>query len=46
MDFTSSIEDIQNKLVYAIPKGRTALLDAIYWAWTACARRTTSARRC
>jgi Ca-activated chloride channel homolog len=30
VDFTSSIEDIQSKLVYAIPKGRTALLDAIY----------------
>ncbi len=30
VDFTSSVEDIQNKLVYAIPKGRTALLDAIY----------------
>jgi len=29
-DFTSSIEDIQGKLVYALPKGRTALLDAIY----------------
>jgi Ca-activated chloride channel family protein len=29
-DFTSSIEDIQGKLVYTIPKGRTALLDAIY----------------
>jgi len=29
-DFTTSIEDIQNKLVYATPKGRTALLDAIY----------------
>jgi len=29
-DFTSSIEQIQNKLVYAVPKGRTALLDAIY----------------
>jgi len=29
-DFTSSVEDIQSKLVYAIPKGRTALLDAIY----------------
>jgi len=29
-DFTSSVEDIQNKLVYTIPKGRTALLDAIY----------------
>lgn len=30
-DFTSSVEDIQGKLVYAIPKGRTAMLDAIYY---------------
>jgi Ca-activated chloride channel homolog len=29
-DFTTSVEDIQSKLVYAEPKGRTALLDAIY----------------
>src|SRR6516164_848507 len=29
-DFTTSIEDIQSKLIYATPKGRTALLDAIY----------------
>ena len=29
-DFTSSVEDIQEKLVCTIPKGRTALLDAIY----------------
>lgn len=29
-DFTSSVEDIQSKLVYAVPKGRTAMLDAIY----------------
>jgi len=29
-DFTNSIEDIQGKLVYATPKGRTSLLDAIY----------------
>jgi Ca-activated chloride channel family protein len=29
-DFTSSIEEIQSKLVYTTPKGRTALLDAIY----------------
>ncbi|MGA7685395.1 MAG: VWA domain-containing protein [Terriglobales bacterium] len=29
-DFTSSVDDIQGKLVYTIPKGRTALLDAIY----------------
>ena len=28
--FTTSIEDIQGKLVYTFPKGRTALLDAIY----------------
>jgi Ca-activated chloride channel family protein len=29
-DFTNSVEDIQGKLVYTVPKGRTALLDAIY----------------
>ncbi len=29
-DFTQSVEDIQGKLVYSVPKGRTALLDAIY----------------
>jgi Ca-activated chloride channel family protein len=29
-DFTKSIEEIQDKLVYTIPKGRTALLDSIY----------------
>lgn len=29
-DFTQQVEDIQSKLVYAAPKGRTALLDAIY----------------
>ena len=29
-DFTQSIEDIQGKLVFVVPKGRTALLDAIY----------------
>ena len=29
-DFTPSVEDIQSKLVYTVPKGRTALLDAIY----------------
>ena len=28
--FTSSVGDIQSKLVYAVPRGRTALLDAIY----------------
>jgi Ca-activated chloride channel family protein len=30
VDFTSSVEDIQSRLVYTVPKGRTALLDAIY----------------
>jgi len=29
-DFTQNIDDIQNKLLFAVPKGRTALLDAIY----------------
>ena len=29
-DFTRSIEDIQGKLIYTVPRGRTALLDAIY----------------
>lgn len=33
-DFTQSVEDIQSKLVYAVPKGRTALLDAIYLSMT------------
>ena len=31
-DFTHSVEDIQGKLVLANPKGRTAMLDAIYLA--------------
>jgi Ca-activated chloride channel family protein len=29
-DFTQSVEDIQGKLIFSVPKGRTALLDAIY----------------
>lgn len=29
-DFTNSVEDIQGKLFYMVPNGRTALLDAIY----------------
>jgi len=29
-DFTNSVDEIQNRLVFAIPKHRTALLDAIY----------------
>jgi Ca-activated chloride channel family protein len=30
-DFTNSVEEIQGKLLYTMPKGRTALLDAIYF---------------
>ncbi len=29
-DFTSSVDDIQGKLVFTVPRKRTALLDAIY----------------
>jgi Ca-activated chloride channel family protein len=29
-DFTTSVEEVQGKLVYTVPQGRTALLDAIY----------------
>src|SRR5437868_1751497 len=29
-DFTSSVDDIQNRLIFAVPRKRTALLDAIY----------------
>jgi len=29
-DFTSSVDELQNRLVFAIPRHRTALLDAIY----------------
>src|SRR5207302_7680518 len=29
-DFTSSVDEIQNKLVFTTPRKRTALLDAIY----------------
>lgn len=31
-EFTQSIEEIQGKLILAVPEGRTALLDAIYMA--------------
>ena len=30
VDFTNSVDDIQNRLVFAVPRKRTALLDAIY----------------
>jgi len=33
-DFTSSVEEIQGKLIYAVPRRRTALLDAIYMGVT------------
>lgn len=29
-DFTSSVEQVQSQLMYTVPRGRTALLDAIY----------------
>jgi len=29
-DFTSSVDEIQSRLVFAVPRHRTALLDAIY----------------
>jgi Ca-activated chloride channel family protein len=29
-DFTSSVEEVQDKLLYTVPRKRTALLDAIY----------------
>lgn len=29
-DFTQSVEDLQSKLIFTMPRGRTALLDAIY----------------
>ena len=29
-DFTRSIEQIQGQLIYTVPRGRTALLDAVY----------------
>ena len=29
-DFTSSVDDIQGKLIFTVPQKRTALLDAIY----------------
>ncbi len=29
-DFTTSVDDIQGRLLFTIPRGRTALLDAIY----------------
>jgi Ca-activated chloride channel family protein len=29
-DFTKSVEDVQSKLVFTVPEGRTALLDAVY----------------
>ncbi len=29
-DFTNSVDEIQNRLVFAVPRHRTALLDAIY----------------
>jgi Ca-activated chloride channel homolog len=33
-DFTSSVDEIESKLVFAVPRRRTALLDAIYMGVT------------
>ena len=33
-DFTNSVDEIQNKLVFTVPRKRTALLDAIYMGVT------------
>jgi Ca-activated chloride channel homolog len=33
-DFTSSVDEIQNKLVFAVPQRMTALMDAIYMGVT------------
>jgi Ca-activated chloride channel family protein len=33
-DFTSSVDEIQSKLVFTVPRRRTALLDAIYMGVT------------
>jgi len=33
-DFTKSVDDVQGKLVFTVPKGRTAMLDAIYMGVT------------
>ena len=33
-DFTSSVDEIQGKLIYAVPRRMTALLDAIYMGVT------------
>ena len=29
-DFTTSVDEVQGKLIFTVPRGRTALLDAIY----------------
>jgi Ca-activated chloride channel homolog len=34
VDFTTSLEDIQKRLIYALPEGHTSLLDAIYMGLT------------
>jgi Ca-activated chloride channel family protein len=33
-DFTTSVEDVQSRLLHTFPKGRTALIDAIYMGIT------------
>jgi Mg-chelatase subunit ChlD len=46
-DFTQQAEDLQSKLLYAVPKGRTDLLDAIsIWGSPRCGRQNINASRC
>jgi Ca-activated chloride channel family protein len=45
-DFTSSVDEIQNKLVYAVPRRRTALLDAIYMGVSKMRQAKYRRRRC
>lgn len=44
VDFTSSVDDIENRLPYAVPQGTTSLLDAIYLGIN-CMRRARNERK-
>ena len=46
VDFTTHLEEIQNRLTFTQSKGRTALLDAVYLALHNMKRRRTRARPC
>jgi len=45
-DFTHSTQVIEEQLVLPAPKGRTALLDAIYMGTERCGRQNMAGRRC